>query len=432
MLKLSTFSCITIFLIAIFVVGIAATAYYYWTPHPTYLRILHTHSEEMVDEVVGDFEDWYEREYGQPMEVTAIHTDPQTAFEKAMTIFRKAEAEIWWGGPLSLFNQAYDRLLPYNSTHKGDINLTYSYPLMDPSGNAPRWYAASLWGLGVMYNEHRLDELGLDKPRTWADLLSHELQGNITMADPGDSEPTLPFVMLMLQSKNWTSGWEYLVTLSALIEEYDINEWDSALKVSSNYLPIAVVPDFCAYQRMAIGIPGVDFTYLDATVLQPDPIAIINRGTYIDEAKAFIDYILSPRAQNIIGKYLLPANREATTFPSQFSPFNPNFPHVYSYNETLQEIIRAYYKAWITERHAQIRNAWRAIRGANTSSPYYELAMGNFTHAGHYTNTSEISIIYNNTDGWTNEEKIAQYMDEWRAASREAYDNAIENAQKAR
>jgi hypothetical protein len=117
--------------------------------------------------------------------------------------------------------------------------------------------------------------------------------------------------------------------------------------------------------------------------------------------------------------------------PSEPGPFDPNFPSTYKYNETLQEITKDYYRTWITERHAQIRNAWDAISEANMSSPYYELAMSNFTHAGRYLNQSEIEVIYEDTDGWTNYGKIVSYLGEWRDASKEAYDNAIENAQKS-
>jgi ABC-type Fe3+ transport system substrate-binding protein len=447
MLKLSTSVCAVIFLTAIFVIGIAAASYYYYgRPNPTYLRILHTHSDEMVDEIVGGFEQWYEEEYGQPIRVTAIHTDPQTAFEKATTIFRTAEAEIWWGGPLSLFQKAYGRLLPYNSTRKSDINLTHTSPLMDLSGNTPRWYAASLYGLGVMYNEHRLGELNLSVPQTWADLTFHEYHGNIAMVDPAESEVTSPLIMLMLQSKNWTSGWEYLVTLSTQIEGYDPNEGDSALKVSSDYLPFAVVPDFYAYERVAMNISQIGFTYLDGTILQPDPVAILSRGTYIDEAKAFIDYILTAQAQDTIGRYLLPVDPDVTP-PSEHSPFDPDFPPVYRYNETLKEIIRDYYRAWITRRHNEIGLAYSEIREANktkhansNATHYFDLAWSNFTYVGHYLNHTQIQNLYNATKGWT--ENVASYAGtwvdskwvegEWGVLSREAYTNALTNAQESK
>lgn len=430
--KLTTTASTIIFITAVFVIGVAGTTYYYYgIPHATNLRIFYTHMDNMVNEIVNDFEKWYQQEHGQPIQVTTIYTAPETAFKKATAKSLKTEAEIWWGGLLSLFQKAHGRLLPYNSTRKNDINLTDFYPLMDISENTPRWYATGLYGLGVMYNEHRLENLYLHIPETWADLTSLIYQGNITMVDSTESDFMSPFIMLMLESRNWTSGWEYLITLSALIEEYDTNAHDSALKVSNDYLPLAIVPDFYAYEKMAMNISEVNFTYLDATILQPDPIAIIDRGTYIDEAKAFIDYVLSPQAQNIIGKHLLPIRQDASS-ASKFSPFDPNFPCIYRYNETLQEITTDYYEAWITERHTQIKNAWSAIKEANMSSPYYERAMSNFTYAGRYMNQSEINTVYNNTDGWTDDEKITSYMNEWHNASGEAYSNAIENAQKAK
>ena len=435
MLKLSTSAYTAIFLVALFGISIAATTYYYYsTPNPTNLRILYTHADAMVNEIVRNFEKWYQQQpkYGRSIKVTATHTDPQTAFEKATAIFRTAEAEIWWGGPVSLFEEAHNRLLPYNSTQKENINLTYFCPLMDPTDNTPHWYATSLYGLGVMYNEHGLNELGLPKPQTWTDLIHYQYEGNITMVDPTQSELTSPFITLILDNKNWTSGWEYLVTLSALIEEYDTNERDSTLKVSSNYLPLAIAPDFYGYERMAMNISEIGFAYLDGTILRPDPIAIINRGTYINEAKAFVDYILTKQAQDIIGKYLIPMHENATNFPSEFSPFDPDFPPIYSYNETLKEIIGDYYETWITEKHTQIKNAWSEIREANVSSPFYKLAMSNFTYAAYYINSNEIDTIFIETDNWTNEVEVTLYLNEWRDASSRAYAKAIENAEKAK
>jgi len=307
---------------------------------------------------------------------------------------------------------------------------------MDLNQSTPHWYAASLHALGVMYNELKLSE----PPQTWTDLLGEEYEENVTMVDPITSEFTQPFIMLVIQSQNWTEGWEYLVKLSAFVKDYDANEATSALKVASGYMPIAIVPDFYAYDRMAVGIPNMNFTYLDATVLQPDPIAIIQRGTYLNEAKAFIDYILTQRAQNIIGRYRLPIRLDATVTPPRINPFASDFPSILNYNKTFEEIgkviIDVYYAIWITQRHDQepsIRTAWKEIKEANvTSTYYYGLALNNFTMAGSYINRSQVDTIYNVTNGWTTPDVIESYLTEWINASRNAYSNAIENARKTK
>jgi len=438
-LKLSRFAWITIVIVAIFAVSIVATGYYYYVvPHSTRLRILYTHSDQMVSEVVNNFADWYKERYGRSIEVTFTSTDPQLTYETVTNPHRKPEAEIWWGGPLSLFEEASDNLLLYNSTQKSEMNATcHSCPLMDLNQSTPRWYAASLYALGIMY-----DETNSLKPQTWADLLKEEYEGNIAMVDPTTSEFTQSFIMLVLQNQNWTEGWEYLVRLAAFIKDYDSVETTSVMKVASGYLPIAVVPDFYAYDRIqeleGVGIYSVNFTYLDATVLQPDPIAIIKRGKYIEEAKAFVNYILAEQAQNIIGKYRLPVHPDATVTPPRINPFATNFPGVSNYNKTFEEIgkkiIKDYYTAWITERHEQIKTALEEIREANmtrgtnpNATDYYNLAWKNFTYAGYYINRIEIDTIYNETNGWTLNTEI--YTDKWWPVnSTKAYSNAIENA----
>jgi len=453
--KLSTYAWTAIFVIAIFGVGIAAAVtYYYFTIRPTYLRILYVNSGQFAGEVTNDFKAWYQGKYGRPIEVTLTLTDPQTAFQKVAhpPPFAEPEAEIWWGGQLPLFEKAHDQLLPYNSTNKNEINATcYSCPLMDLNQSTPTWYAASLHGLGVMYNEHALSLYGLPTPKSWTDLLKEEYEGNISMVDPTKSESTLPFIMLIIQSRmttnggvqNWTNGWQFLIRLSAFVNEYDDSEAYSALKVATGYMPMAVLPDSYAYDKMMTYDNHVNFTYLDAAVLQPDPVAIIKRGTYLNEAKAFIDYLLTEQAQSIIGNYSLPIRQDATVSSPRINPFASNFPSVQGYNATFQEmgkeIVKDYYQAWITENHELIKNAWKEIKEANktlavnsnvNATYYYRLAWKNFTYAGYDMSRAEVDTIYSETEGWTQNQ--ASYTQEWSNTSTQAYSNAAKNAIKSK
>jgi ABC-type Fe3+ transport system substrate-binding protein len=447
--KLSTYTLTIILIIAVFGVSIAATVtYYYFVKHPTYLRILHVCPSQLANEVTSDFKAWYQDTYGRPIEVTLTQTDPQTAFQRVVSP-REPEAEIWWGGPLSLFEKARDHLLPYDSTNKNEINTTcHSCPLMDLNQSTPSWYAASLYGLGIMYNNYTLSLYGLPTPQSWTDLLKEEYEGNITMVEPTESEFTSPFIMLIIQNRmstnggvqNWTQAWEFLVRLSAFVEEYDDSEGVSALKVAAGYTPLAILPDFYAYDKM-MTYGNVNFTYLDATVLQPDPVAIIKDGTYLNEAKAFIDYILTKRAQSIIGEYRLPIRNDATVSPPRINPFASNFPSIQGYNATFQEIgkeiVYYYYGMWIAGRHELIKNAWKEIKEASKTKDvnsnatyYYSLAWNNFTYAGYNVSRSEIDTIYAETGGWTQNQ--AFYLQEWYNTSTQAYSDAANNAIKSK
>jgi len=439
MVKLPARKWIVSILIAVLTLGIFAAVYNYTLPRPIELRILHTHpgatTDAMVDEVVNGFKKWYQGIYGQAIRVEVIRTDPQTAYRKAVVILRP-DAEIWWGGLLSLLEKAYEGLLPYNSTYKGGINAT-SYPLMDLHDSTPQWYAASLTGIGVMYNEQALQRLNLSAPKRWIDLLEEGYEGKIAMVDPAKSELTSPLISTMIQSKNWTGGWEYLVRLSALIGRYDENEVESTLKVASGFMPLAVIPDFYAYDKITVYPPGIDFTYLDAAIVQPDPVAIIKRGRYLDEAKAFMDFILSQEGQNIIGRYRLPIRGDVTPSHPRINPFAPDFPHIQSYNKTLEEIIKNYYQVWISERRGQIKDAWKEIKEANrtkhlneNATHLYDLAWSNFTYAGYNMTSDQLDKVYTDTKSWT--EDMDSYLSKWRTASENAYSDAIQNARKSK
>ncbi len=429
MLKLSTYAWVVVFVTLFFGVSIAVAGYYYYVvPHSTYLRILYTHSSQMMNEIAANFTTWYEEKYGSPIEVTTTLVNPQTAYLKAITPYRDPEAEIWWGGPLSLFENARSGLLIYNSTHKSQVlerEATYrdrmnSCPLMDINHSMPSWYAASLNGLGVMYNEHTVNMLGLSIPLNWIDLLEDEYEGKLTMVAPSSSEFTSPFIDLMLQSKNWTEGWEYLVRLSALIKAYDSTETESALKVASGYKPLTILPDFYAYDKITY-YPNVSFSYMDVTLLQPDPVAIYRKGTYLGEAKAFIDYILTQQAQNIISKYLLSVRQDTSATSPRINPFT-ELPFIQDYNKTFSEIgrniLQDYHKVWMTENHQQLREVWAKIKEANET-----LAWKNFTYLGYYMNHSQVDILYSQTNGWT--ENINSYMTEWRMVRGETYQSNI-------
>jgi peptidylprolyl isomerase len=239
-------------------------------------------------------------------------------------------------------------------------------------------------------------------------------------------------------AQNWTAGWEYLIKLAASIKEYGNDEDDTASRVSSGYLPLAIVPDFYAYDKMAMLIPDINFTYLDATLLQPDPIAIFKNGRFLNEAEVFIDFILTQQAQNIIGKYLLPIRSDATVHSPRINPFNSNFPFVASYNKTFEEkmrqIVKDYYSIWITQKHSQVRAWWKGITELNnikgdnsTANYYYNLAYNNFTYLGRYLNRTYIDTIYNATGNWTNTAKKEQYIIQWNEICTTTYARVSEN-----
>ncbi len=92
------------------------------------------------------------------------------------------EFSIWWGGPADTFIAAKEEGLfqAYESPNAEAIPAE----LRDPDGF---WAGVYVGALGFCSNVNVLEELGIDAPTSWADLLKPELQGNIAMAHPATS-----------------------------------------------------------------------------------------------------------------------------------------------------------------------------------------------------------------------------------------------------
>ncbi|MBN2471551.1 MAG: ABC transporter substrate-binding protein [Anaerolineae bacterium] len=93
------------------------------------------------------------------------------------------EFSIWWGGPADTFIAAAEEglVVPYESPNAAVIDEQYR----DAVNNT--WTGVYVGALGFCSNVEILEELGVDAPTSWQDLLDPALQGNIAMAHPATS-----------------------------------------------------------------------------------------------------------------------------------------------------------------------------------------------------------------------------------------------------
>lgn len=93
------------------------------------------------------------------------------------------EFSVWWGGPADAFIAASEEgglIEQYDSPEAAAIPDQYK----DPDGY---WTGVYVGALGFCSNVDVLEELGLEAPTSWDDLLAPELQGFVAMAHPATS-----------------------------------------------------------------------------------------------------------------------------------------------------------------------------------------------------------------------------------------------------
>lgn len=92
------------------------------------------------------------------------------------------EFSVWWGGPADAFIAANEEglLEIYESENAAVVNEAYR-------GADNSWAGVYVGALGFCSNVELLEELGLEAPTSWDDLLDPALAGNVAMAHPATS-----------------------------------------------------------------------------------------------------------------------------------------------------------------------------------------------------------------------------------------------------
>lgn len=165
-------------------------------------------------------------------------------------------------------------------------------------------YSAS--AVGVIYNTTIYPELSAD----WADLAGADYADDIAIPDPEKSGACKDFLAGMVTGlengeeiiQSWAdNGLTVPGANSAALESVTTGE---------KGILIAGV-DYNAYSSMAEGEPLNIYYPVSGTVVNPRPAMIMNTAPNVDNAKAFIDFLFSDEAQQMVAEaYLLPGRSD--------------------------------------------------------------------------------------------------------------------------
>lgn len=180
--------------------------------------------------------------------------------------------------------------LPYPEAKNADkLNPDWS----DKEGN---YFSSSASALGIAYNT----KLVTTPPTSWEDLTKPEYKGQINIPDPTLSGSALDFITGYISDKG-EGGW-------SLFEQFNNNDVAVAGANQEALDPVitgakgmvAAAVDYMTYKAKAKGEP-VDIVYpKEGTVISPRPAAIMKSTQHEENAKAFIDYLLSDEAQKLV------------------------------------------------------------------------------------------------------------------------------------
>ncbi len=251
-----------------------------------------------------------------------------------------------------------------------------------------KWFGAAVSGFGIVYNHDVLERLGLDPPRTWADLAHPRYRGWIASANPAQSGSVTTAMQAILEYVGWREGWRILRRIGANSRYFSASSQKPPNDVGRGDAAAGLCIDFYGrFQAQSIlDATGDDrLGYIDppgVTVIDPDPIAMLRGARRPDLAKTFIEFVLSDEGQALwqfrvddphddgLGPdefelRRLPIRREfygehLPRFVDQVNPYAFAKPPPYA-NRDFRSFIPVVFNAMIIENHDALREAWTRI-----------------------------------------------------------------------
>lgn len=176
------------------------------------------------------------------------------------------------------------------------------------------WTGFCVLSLGIGINKSRYNEKFADipMPKTWDDLLNPAYKGEIVLTNPVASSTAYLFLQNQLQRLGEEKGWDYLLKLASLVGQFpDSGSAPAKLIGTGEYsLGISYLHAIAKYKA-----EGFDITMVapPKTVGDVDCISIMKNTDNLEGAKAFVDFMLSKEAQELMSSisFTIPVNPEA-------------------------------------------------------------------------------------------------------------------------
>jgi iron(III) transport system substrate-binding protein len=315
------------------------------------LVIMTPHLETVRRKFNRAFSAWYARKYHRAVNIEyVIYGGGEIVkfFQASEAAYRRSgtyNIDLVWGGSDSMFTDALEsKYLDKVSLDPAAMAAAFptpdigGVPLYDPDPvEGPRWFGAALSSFGILYNRDVLEYLHLPEPRTWADLADPRYRGWLELANPTQSASAKAALMVIVereletatqehrsQEDAWARGMGLIRQIAANAKGFTAGANELPSIVSNGDAAAAMSIDF--YARAQVAAVGCDARvarvggqrwtdyeranacaggrvgYVEpqgATMVTPEPIALVRGAQHADTAGRFIEFILSDAGQRL-------------------------------------------------------------------------------------------------------------------------------------
>ena len=249
----------------------------------------------------------FEEKYG--VEVEVIQAGTGELVKRIQSEKEDPYADVLFGGSWSLMYDNKDLWEPYVSVNDGGVMDAYKNTCGFITGNV-------LDGSCLIVNT---DLIGDIKIESYADLLNPELKGKIATCDPANPSSAfaqLTNILLAMGGYEDDGAWKFVEDLFTNIDGKICESSSAVYKgvADGEYVVGLSYEDPCA-QLVRDGAPVKVVYPTEGAVYLPASATIIKGAKNMDNAKLFMDFIISEEVQNIWGTTLTnrPVLKDAKT-----------------------------------------------------------------------------------------------------------------------
>lgn len=252
------------------------------------------------------------------VETQFIHGGTGTIFGRIKAEKANPQADIWYGGTIEPHYQAgqLGLLEAYRSPKQAEILPQFKNLIESRKGDFTSIVYMLVLGFGV--NTEKLQKLGMEAPKKWADLLDPRLKGEVQLPDPRSSGTTYTIIATLISLWGEEKTFAFLKQLDQNISQYVKSSLVTAnLSRGESATTVGFVHSYATEKEKGASVE---------TVLPEDGVgyalggaSILKGARNLDNAKLFMDWVLSKEAQEIPwrehGVYQIPTNINAEIAP---------------------------------------------------------------------------------------------------------------------
>ncbi len=255
--------------------------------------------------------DLFAKKYDVKVQMT--RTGSGSTYAKILAEKENPKGDVWYAGTLDPHSQAgvNGLLETYESPMLVEIGETFKNPATNKKHQTTGVYAGVL---GYSVNTKLLAEKNLPMPQSWADLTKPEYKGLVQVASPQSSGTAYTALATMVQLWGEEDAYVYLAKLHQNVGQYTKSgsaPGKSAAR-GETLIGIGFLHDHA--KQIKNGFPLQLVVPSEGTGYEIGGLSIIKGARNMDNAKKFVDFMLSKEGQEIgasIDMFQVPTNVNA-------------------------------------------------------------------------------------------------------------------------